>query len=76
MAFGVSYKLPADSILRRGTLIVGVPRQEPPSEQDDSMCSGVSALEASLQKSIAKANGGKVPPPQSASTTRKPNENA
>ncbi len=74
MAFGVGNRIPDNSVLRRGTLIIGVPRRETPSEQDDSMFSGMNALEASLQKSIAKANGGKVPSPQSASTTRKPNE--
>ncbi len=75
MAYGVSNKIPANSILRQGTLIVGVPRQEQqPGPQSDPMLSGMNALEVSLQRQLAEANGGKVPSPQQASIARAPKE--
>ena len=80
MTYGVGYKIPKNSILRRGTLIVGVPRQatqlpEPSSSRlpedsgDDPLAAAANSLEAVLQKKLAEVNG---PSRQSASTTRKP----
>jgi hypothetical protein len=66
MTYSFGRGIPANSILRQGTLIVGVTKRNP-------MAPAVQALEEALQKKIAEANG---PSQQSTSTARKPDENS
>lgn len=54
MTIKVSDKLPKNSILRSGTLIIGVPKHD----VDDPMAPAARSLEAALQKKIAEANIG------------------
>lgn len=76
MTYSFGRGIPANSILRQGTLIVGVPRKKTQSQEqsaaDDPMAAAATSLEAALQKKLAEVNG---PSRQSASTTRKPDEN-
>lgn len=78
MTFSTGWGIPKNSILRRGTLIIGVPRQKtqsPEPSDSDPMAAGAQALEDELQKSIADRNRGRTDrSPLSASTTRKPYE--
>lgn len=53
MAYGKGYKIPADSILRKGILLTGVPRQEQPS---DPMKEAEDQIERFLEAKHAKAN--------------------
>lgn len=71
MTFSVGYRIPDNSILRQGTLIVGVPKRD----DSDPMAPAAMALEEALQKKIAERNGGAVASQQSASTARKPSGN-
>ena len=73
MTFKVGYKIPKNSMLRRGTLLIGIPRQKArlPEPPDNSMVPAMNALEEGLQKQIAERN--RLPP--SASTTPKPDDN-
>ncbi len=84
MAYSFGRGIPKNSILRKGTLIVGVPRQAtqlpepsssplPEDSKDDPMAAAENSLEDGLQKRIAERNRQS---PKSASTTRKPNESA
>ncbi len=79
MTFGVRWGIPKNSILRRGTLLIGVPRKKTQapmpsssplpkdSENNDPMVAAMNSLEDELQKQIAERNGQS---PQSESTTR------
>ncbi len=78
MTFGVRWGIPKNSILRRGILIVGVPRQKPQlpkQSKADPMAAAALSLEEGLQQSIAERNAGTLPAPHSASTASKPDEN-
>ena len=83
MAYSFGRGIPKNSILRKGTLIVGVPRQAtqlpepsssplPQDSKDDPMAAAANSLEDGLQKQIAERNRQS---PRSASTTRKPSGN-
>lgn len=70
MTYSFNRGIPKNSILRRGTLIVGVPKRD----ESDPMAPAVRSLEDGLQKQIAERNGGTEQSQKSKSTTRKPNE--
>lgn len=53
MAFGVGNKIPANSILRQGTLLLGVPRQEQQSETDP-MQPAIDQIERALRAKDAE----------------------
>ena len=70
MTYSSGWGIPKNSILRRGTLIVGVPKRD----ESDPMAPAVQSLEEGLQKQIAERNAGTEQSQKSESTTRKPNE--
>ena len=65
MTFGVGYRIPDNSILRKGTLIIGVTKRDP-------KVPAVKSLEETVQKQIAEQNGGTEQSQKSESTTCKP----
>lgn len=69
MTFGVGYRIPDNSILRQGTLIVGVTKRDP-------KVPAVKSLEEELQTAISDRNGRTAQSQKPASTVRKPDENA
>jgi hypothetical protein len=69
MAFGVGNRIPDNSILRKGTLLIGVPRQKP--SDSDPMAPAALSPEEARQTKLAEANSGTVPSRKPASTTRK-----
>jgi hypothetical protein len=71
MTYSKGYRIPDNSILRQGTLIVGVPKRD----DSDPMAPAALSLEKALQKKIAERNGGTEQSQKSESTTRKPSGN-
>ena len=76
MAFGGGKKIPANSILRQETLLLGVPRQERQSETDP-MQPAIDQIERALRAKdaavMAEQRTGTAPP-SSGAATRKPSE--
>ena len=70
ISYSSGWGIPKNSILRRGTLIVG----EPKRDESDPMAPAVQSLEEGLQKQIAERNARTEQSQKSESTTRKPNE--
>lgn len=79
MAYGKGYRIPDNSILRRGTLISGVPRQEKQRADSDPMQPAIDQIERALYSAVTgqltERFGPEPESAQSESTTRKPNEN-
>ena len=71
MTYSKGYRIPDNSILRQGTLIVGVPKRD----DSDPMAPAALSLEKALLKKIAVRNGGTEQSQKSESTTRKPSGN-
>lgn len=75
MAYSKGYRIPDNSILRRGTLIIGVPRQETPS---DPMQPAADQIERFLEAKHAKATAKQstsTPSASRESITPTPSEN-
>lgn len=71
MTYSSGWGIPKNSILRRGTLIVGVPKRD----DSDPMAPAALSLEEGLQKQIADRNRGVTDSPQqSEPITPKPDE--
>ena len=68
MTYSVGYRIPDNSILRQGTLIVGVTKRDP-------IAPAVQSLEEEFQKAISDRNGGTKKAQKSEPTTRKSKEN-
>lgn len=69
MAFGVESRIPDSSILRKGTLVIGVPRQK--HSDSGPMAPATLSPEEEPQTKLAEANSGTVPSWKPTSTTRK-----
>jgi hypothetical protein len=80
VVFKVGNRIPDNSILRRGTLLIGVPRQEKQQVDSDPMQPAIDQIEKALYSAVTgqltERFGPEPESAQSESTTRKPNENA